>query len=86
MYEMNYQLEKCLIALFQEVGNDSLCWNFQHALMSQRFFAEREREKLKKEIINEVLQQISLTTNAEEVISQIKDLQKGLDDLYKSAM
>ena len=54
--------------------------------MSQRLFAEREREKLKKEIIEEVLQQISLTTNAEEIISQIKDLQKGLDDLYKSTM
>lgn len=75
-----------MIALFQEVGNDSLCWNFQHALMKQRYFAEREREKLKKEIIEEVLQQISLTTNAEEIISQIKDLQKGLDDLYKSTM
>ena len=75
-----------MLALFQKVGNDSLCWSFQHALTSQRFFAEREREKLKKEIIEEVLQQISLTTNAEEVISQIKDLQKGLDDLYKTVM
>ena len=75
-----------MIALFQEVSNSSLSWNFQHALMSQRFFAEREREKLKKEIIEEVLQQISLTTNAEEIISQIKDLQKALDDLYKTVM
>ena len=54
MFEMNYQLEKCLIALFQEVGNDSLCWNFQHALMSQRLFAEREREKLKRETTEKV--------------------------------
>ena len=75
-----------MLALFQKVGNDSLCWSFQHALTNQRSFAERERAKLKKEIIEEVLQHFSLTTNAEEVISQIKDLQKGLDDLYKTTM
>ena len=86
MFEMNYQLEKCLLALFQKVGSDSLCWSFQHALTSQRSFAERERAKLKKEIIEEVLQHFSLSTNAEDVISQIKDLQKGLDDLYKTVM
>ena len=86
MFEMNYQLEKCLLALFQEVGNDSLCWSFQHALTSQRSYAERERAKFKKEIIDEVLQHFSLSTNVEEIISQIKDLQKGLDDLYKTVM
>ena len=75
-----------MLALFQKVGNDSHCWNFLHALMSQRFFAERERAKLKKEIIDEVLQHFSLSTNVEEIISQIKDLQKGLDDLYKTVM
>ena len=41
---------------------------------------------MKAEIIDEVLQRISLSTNAEDVISQIKDLQKGLDDLYKTVM
>ena len=64
----------------------ALTTQFQNALFFHHYNEQKEREKFKREIINDVLQQISLTTNAEEIISQIKDLQKGLDDLYKSTM
>ena len=55
-------------------------------MILEDFAKSKEMQKMKAEIIDEVLQRISLSTNAEDVISQIKDLQKGLDDLYKTVM
>jgi len=55
-------------------------------MILEDFAKSKEMQKMKAEIIDEVLQRISLTTNADEIISQIKDLQKGLDDLYKTVM
>lgn len=72
--------------MFQKSGDMALTTQFQHGLFYYHYNESKERERFKREIINEVLQQISLTTNAEEIISQIKDLQKGLDDLYKSTI
>ena len=63
-----------------------LSYYFRKQMILEDFAKSKEMQKMKAEIIDEVLQRISLSTNAEDVISQIKDLQKGLDDLYKTVM
>ena len=63
-----------------------LSYHFRKQMILEDFAKSKEMQKMKAEIIDEVLQRISLSTNAEDVISQIKDLQKGLDDLYKTVM
>ena len=63
-----------------------LSYYFRKQMILEDFAKSKEMQKMKAEIIDEVLQRISLTTNADEIISQIKDLQKGLDDLYKTVM
>ena len=56
---------------------DSIVLSYYDTFMSADCYSVR---------INNEKYSLTLTTNAEDVISQIKDLQKGLDDLYKTVM
>ena len=44
---------------------------------------QREREKLVKDVADEVLSRISATVDVSEIVSEIEEIQKALDKLGK---
>ena len=57
--------------------------NIAHAKMLDRFNREREREQLKKEIIEEVLSRISIMFETGEAIKEINALNKAIEQLAR---
>ena len=57
--------------------------NIAHAKMSERFYKEREKEQLKKEIIEEVLSRISIMFETGEAIKEINALNKAIEQLAR---
>lgn len=60
-----------------------LAWNISHARMNERFYKEREREQLKKEITEDVLSSISVMFETGEAVKEINSLTKALEQLGK---
>lgn len=75
MYYRNRQLEEALLSLIQKSNGNVIDLSLQHAFAMQPYYEKLERDKLKKEITNEVLKKISI-----EIENQIR---KTLDDLFK---
>jgi len=57
--------------------------NIAHAKMLDRFNREREKEQLKKEIIEEVLSRISIMFETGEAIKEINALNKAIEQLAR---
>ena len=57
--------------------------NIVHARMRERFNKEREREQLKKEIVEEVLSRISIMFETGEAIKEINALNKAIEQLAR---
>lgn len=57
--------------------------NIAHARMRERFNKEREREQLKKEIIEDVLSHLSIMFETGEAIREINALNKAIEQLGK---
>lgn len=75
MYFRNHQLEEALLALIQKSNGNTIDLGLSHALTMQPYYEKKERDKLKKEIITEVLNNISL-----EIENTVR---KTLDELFK---
>lgn len=75
MYFRNRQLEEALLSLIQKSNGNVIDLSLQHALAMQPYYEKIERDKLKKEITNEVLKNISL-----EIENTVR---KTLDELFK---
>ena len=56
---------------------------FTHQMMLDEYNRKREREQLKREIISEILSQISVSVDIAEAVSNIKDLQDEINKLGK---
>ena len=56
-------------------------YNLQRDLMSLGISLQREREKLKKEITDDVLKQISIQVNSGDAIKEINGLQQAIEKL-----
>lgn len=57
--------------------------NIAHTKMLDRFNREREKEQLKKEIIEEVLSRISIMFETGEAIKEINALNKAIEQLAR---
>ena len=57
--------------------------NIAHARMSERLYKEREREQLKKEIIEDVLSRLSIMFETDEAIKEINSLNRAIEQLGK---
>lgn len=75
MYYRNRQLEEALLSLIQKSNGNVIDLSLQHAFAMQPYYEKIERDKLKKEITNEVLKNISL-----EIENTVR---KTLDELFK---
>lgn len=75
MYFRNRQLEEALLSLIQKSNGNVIDLSLQHALAMQPYYEKIERDKLKKEITNEVLKNISF-----EIENTVR---KTLDELFK---
>lgn len=75
MYFRNRQLEEALLSLIQKSNGNVIDLSLSHALAMQPYYEKIERDKLKKEITNEVLKNISF-----EIENTVR---KTLDELFK---
>lgn len=76
MRNQNSMLELMLKAL-ENTGDIMLRYQFQKEMMKNSFLERQEREKLKEEIVQEVLARISIDLE-DEAIKQLRDM---LNDL-----
>ncbi len=56
---------------------------YAHCKIIDEDIHRRELEQLKKEIVNEVLNRLSLSTDVQEAIGKIKELRIAIDNLTK---
>lgn len=56
---------------------------YTHCKIIDEDIHRRELEQLKKEIVNEVLNRLSLSTEVQEAIGKIKELRIAIDNLTK---
>ena len=56
---------------------------FTRQMMLDEYNRKREREQLKKEIISEILSQISVSVDITEAVSNIKELQDEINKIVK---
>ena len=74
---------KHLIQCLDEQNQSQLLYEYAHKSMYDEMERQREREVLKKEIIKEVLDEISVMTETKQAIGKIKDLKNAIDNLSK---
>ena len=67
----------------REANQPHQVMNIVHARMRERFNKEREREQLKKEIIEEVLSRISIMFETGEAIKKINSLNEAIEQLAR---
>ena len=59
-----------------------LRYQYQKDMMLQAYRDRKEREALKEEIAADVLSRISATVDVSEIIQQIEDLRKEMEQFY----
>ena len=67
----------------QKTADATLRWYYQKEMMKQDILDRQERAALVEEVANLVLSRISGTVDVTEIIEQIDDLKKSLDELYE---
>ena len=60
-----------------------LTLEYTRMIMMERAERQKEYERMKEEIIREVLSRIFLTIDVADIIEQIEELKKAIDDLGK---
>lgn len=56
---------------------------YAHCKIQDEYNRRRELEQLKREIVNEVLNSLSLTTDVQEAVRKVKELDSAIDQLGK---
>ncbi len=56
---------------------------YAHCKIQNEYNRRRELEQLKREIVNEVLNSLSLTTDVQEAVRKVKELDSAIDQLGK---
>ena len=78
---MTKGMYNALLKMIQKTGDTALMLQFQHDMVYQQFHERKEREKLIEEIAERVLSRISATVDVSEIIDQIEELRRIIDDL-----
>lgn len=76
-------LVKYLFKQFEPQVQATLNSMYAHCKMQDMENRRRELEQLKREIVNEVLHSLSLTTDAQEAVSKVKELDDAIKSLGK---
>ena len=80
------QIEVLFDALIEQYDKDkqaTLKMMYLRCVQAEEARQRQEREKLKREIVAEVLQQISVSADTKEAVLKIEELQKILNNLIK---
>lgn len=56
---------------------------YAHCKIQDEYNRRRELEQLKREIVNEVLNSLSHTTDVQEAVRKVKELDSAIDQLGK---
>lgn len=67
----------------EKKGQMELALQFQHQRMIEQQNQQKELERIKQEIVNEVLSRISIMFSTDEALKQIKGLNETLKQLEK---
>lgn len=67
----------------QNTGDATLNWYYQRQMMLDSLQEKRERDQLVKDVAHEVLSHLSATVDVSEIIKEIEDLKRELDQFYK---
>ena len=72
--------ERALEAM-QKTGDAVLAWQYQKAMIKQSLLDKQEREALVNEITAKVISNIKATVDVSEILLEIEQLRKAIDDL-----
>lgn len=71
------------IEAVQKTGDTILAWQYQKRMMKQSLLSKEEREELVNEITGKVISNIRGTVDISEVLMEIEELRKAIEDLGK---
>ena len=71
------------IEAVQKTGDAILAWQYQKRMMKQSLLSKEEREELVNEITGKVISNIRGTVDISEVLMEIEELRKAIEDLGK---
>lgn len=72
-----HSLFELMLKAMENTGDVMLQYQFQKEMFKNSIFERQEREKLKQEIINEIMQRISVTID-EQAIKQLDEMLRNL--------
>lgn len=67
----------------EKKGQMELALHFQHQRMLEQYNQQKELERMKLEIVNEVLSRISIMFSTGEAMNKIKGLNEAIEQLTK---
>lgn len=83
MYDNKSNMFRMLISGLDRATQQTLNIMYARERSYELINKQREREKLVKDVADEVLSRISATVDVSEIVSEIEEIQKALDKLGK---
>ena len=83
MYDNRSNMFRMLISGLDKATQQTLRIMYARERSYELMNKQREREKLVKDVADEVLSRISATVDVSEIVSEIEEIQKALDKLGK---
>ena len=83
MYRKNEDLFEHFLQGMDKELQAQLRYIFTHQMIQQEYQRKQEYERMKREIIEEVLNRIQVSVDISDVISKIKELRDEIDKLGK---
>lgn len=83
MYDNRSNMFRMLISGLDKATQQTLSIMYARERSYELMNKQREREKLVKDVADEVLSRISATVDVSEVVSEIEEIQKALNKLGK---
>lgn len=81
--EKNKSFFERYLEAIQKTGDTVLAWQYQKNMCKQALLDKDVRDGLKREILADLRNYISATVDVTEIIQEIDDLQKRIDNLGK---
>lgn len=83
MININYREWDYIISLFNKLGYHQEAIQIQHILMVKDYYDRQEKEKMKKEIIDEILSQFDISVDTKNALQSIRELKDEISDFTK---
>lgn len=72
-----------ICSVLRELGYTQEAIQIQHILMVKAYYDRQEKEKMKKEIIDEILSQFDISVDTKNALQSIRELKNELSDFTK---